>query len=850
MVRCGDTDSRPTRFFNGVPQGSVCGPLLWIIYISGLEEVVKRANDSYAEDFPDDPSPTTKVFQNSQTSVVAYADDLTFLITGPNVFVLRRQMNYVLDKVGKYLVSLDLTISEKKLQAILFHNHNGAAQDETPLSINGMNIPWKPELTLLGFVFNKKFTASPQVRKICTKARLRLTQMRIVASTKWGMDPIQLRTVYVQYILSVILYAAAIWYPRCSATDIKMLSSLHLEAGRIITQLLKSTERTAILLEADFVPLALLLQSKTALAAEKCCRAEPMSLMSKMANETRAKTRLAKKSWMIQSDLILLYVKLRTVRVPVLAVAEPEWELPALPLLDPIPEDMAPPVVIPEVVLEPPGCQNPRIIPLPENLIDATNRDLSPTHSSVPPWDTQLISDRVSIAPSLLAAPKDVTAAELAAHRLRVSMEAIAPRLMDTRYYTDASVYENDILSGALCRFRPNLPDAEPTVSIRYGVGRLGSSFAGESCTIMKCLNSHYQGMAVATPVSLFSDSQSTLKALAKGPFRPKHSTIDGIWDAIYRGLKVFAGGPLHLGFCYSHVGVPGNTHADAEATGAMTQIREGTLSNVAPIMLDGVKCHLRKHLRSRWLESILGHQTRRVRLGKSPFPRYLICGTLHGNLKSPDLSHEEAVLIRQLRSGECYEIGKYPSRIGLAQSCRWCTGLEDNPAETVLHLFDDCLDPRVVMLRAEAVLSQVLMESSPSSLLWTNPRAALDFYSACKSLLEEPVVPMGDIVADLERIVVEDVADPAEGMDNVMDGIVADLEGIVVEDLPEDHDAEEEDGGDDIELEAVDEDDYAEYEQGIDNAMAGIVTDLETIEDFADTLRQMEIDDADDTYG
>ena len=119
---------------------------------------------------------------------------------------------------------------------------------------------------------------------------------------------------------------------------------------------------------------------------------------------------------------------------------------------------------------------------------------------------------------------------------------------MDARHYPGTSVFDNDTLSGALCRFRPNELEGESTLTIPDGAGRLGSRFAGESYILIKSFNFHYQGMGCESRACFFSVS------LAKGPVRPKHSSIDGIWDVIHRGLPTFHGGPLHIGFCNSQV--------------------------------------------------------------------------------------------------------------------------------------------------------------------------------------------------------------------------------------------------------------------------------------------------------
>ena len=59
--------------------------------------------------------------------------------------------------------------------------------------------------------------------------------------------------------------------------------------------------------------------------------------------------------------------------------------------------------------------------------------------------------------------------------------------------------------------------------------------------------------------------------------------------------------------------------------------------------------------------------------------------------------------MLARLRTGECYEMGKFRSRIGLNKVCRWCKSVD----ETVDHIFFVCENAEVKMLRSKHKISK-----------------------------------------------------------------------------------------------------------------------------------------------
>ena len=148
---CGQELSDPLPCNIGVPQGSIMGPLLFIVYINDLPDVVKHAQ------------------------VSLYEDDTVLYCFSDNPIDLEEQLNVGLHTVCDWLRDNKLTLNIKKTKAMVIgSNRKLSNTSSVTVHVNGNTIENVEHFSYLGVTPSTTMTWNEHVTNLSSKVNKRL----------------------------------------------------------------------------------------------------------------------------------------------------------------------------------------------------------------------------------------------------------------------------------------------------------------------------------------------------------------------------------------------------------------------------------------------------------------------------------------------------------------------------------------------------------------------------------------------------------------------------------------------------------------------------------------------------
>ena len=174
FVKIDSSSSPNTTICTGVPQGSVLGPLLFVLFISPVTSVINP-----------DLLDTSNIVSFHQ-----YADD-TQLYIGTNFSTLAHQVASIescTQRVHNWLLNNGLHLNPSKSEAIAFFNPRSKpleslAESITSISVAGSPIKLQSSIKNLGVYLDSKMSFDKQVSETCKVSYLHIRELRHIRSS-------------------------------------------------------------------------------------------------------------------------------------------------------------------------------------------------------------------------------------------------------------------------------------------------------------------------------------------------------------------------------------------------------------------------------------------------------------------------------------------------------------------------------------------------------------------------------------------------------------------------------------------------------------------------------------------
>ena len=199
----------------GVPQGTILGPLLFIIFVNDLPDVVQHS------------------------TINLYADDTTIYMTDRDPLIVGEKLSADLQRVAAWIGSNGLKMNITKTQAMVLSRKRRRSQEEAVrICLDGQPISKQKEVNYLGVVMDQNLSWVQHVEKVRRRSLAGLATIRrasayLPSSTR--------RLLYNALVLPHLDYCSTVWHS-CSKASSDRVERVQNYAMRII---LKKPPRTS-----------------------------------------------------------------------------------------------------------------------------------------------------------------------------------------------------------------------------------------------------------------------------------------------------------------------------------------------------------------------------------------------------------------------------------------------------------------------------------------------------------------------------------------------------------------------------------------------------------------------------
>jgi hypothetical protein len=240
-----NSQSVSSKITSGVPQGSILGPLLFLLFVNDLPQFMTESED------------------------LLYADDVNLTSADKDVRVIEKSLNKDCQSAFEWGECNDMVINSKKCNSMLLSTRQKMVRGKTDnitIQVNDEPIPSVKKTKLLGVQLDNNLTWSDQITHIHNQI---VRNLYLLKRIKPYLSINDRKQFYNSYILPHFDYCSVIW-GNCSKYLLFDIVKLQKKAARLILDKDYTTPSKELFSELQWMPIEERISYHRSLQVFKC----------------------------------------------------------------------------------------------------------------------------------------------------------------------------------------------------------------------------------------------------------------------------------------------------------------------------------------------------------------------------------------------------------------------------------------------------------------------------------------------------------------------------------------------------------------------------------------------------